>query len=150
MAVAGIGKNKLNSALTDVSNGGDGMVKSGRPSVMTDAILQAVNAEVTKLSMNFQSVRAQDGGEYTIWKLFEKEIKNSRPNSIAELEAFDAKTKKKWLTIATLCIEVEGEMLRYYLFRSHLCPCHRYYPRNYLPPFNTGVSLSATIKTGTI
>ena len=53
-------------------------------------------------------------------------------------------------TIATLCIEVEGEMLRYYLFRSHLCPCHRYYPRNYLPPFNTGVSLSATIKTGTI
>ena len=62
---AGIGKDRLNTALSDIVAGGTGIVKPGPKPLLTDEILQDVKNELTRKSMNFRSVRAQEGGEYS-------------------------------------------------------------------------------------
>ena len=66
---AGIGKDRLNTALSDIAAGGTGIVKPGPKPLLTDEMLQDVKNELTRKSMNFRSVRVQEGGEYTLMKM---------------------------------------------------------------------------------
>ena len=94
---AGIGKDKLNTALKDLEDGGTGIVKPGPKPLLTEAILLAVKAELTRKSMDFKSVRVEEGGEYTLMNEIYLEIQKSQTNQIARLREFDYKTKKGWV-----------------------------------------------------
>ena len=95
--IAGIGKDRLNSALNDVDLGGTGIVKPGRKPLVTEEILLDVKAELTRKSMEFRSVRAKEGGEYTLMEMIYKAIQQMQINTIARLRDFDYKTKKGWV-----------------------------------------------------
>ena len=82
---AGIGKNRLNTALDDVAAGGNGIVKPGPKPLLTNEILQEVKQDLTLKSMNFKSVRVKERGEYTLMKMIYTAIQRKQTNAIARL-----------------------------------------------------------------
>ena len=72
-------------------------MKPGPKPLLTDEILQEVKQELTLKSMNFKSVRVEEGGEYTLMQMIYTAIQSKQTNTIARLREFDYKTKKSWV-----------------------------------------------------
>ena len=96
---AGIGRDQFNTALAQHSKGETTLVvSSGRKAILTEAMLKAVYDELTRRSMDYNSVRKDAGGAYTLAKLVYDEIKKHQSNPFARrLRDVDAHTKQKWV-----------------------------------------------------
>jgi hypothetical protein len=74
------------------------IVPSGRKALLTEEMLKAVYTEITRRSMDYNSIRTGAGGEYTLAKLVFQEMQKHQTNPLARrLREVDAHTKKKWV-----------------------------------------------------